>query len=49
MKENGISGLYKGVVPRLTKVCMHVALTFTLYDYSTILIKKIWPSKSDKK
>jgi len=44
VKENGIPGLYKGVVPRLIKIAMHVGLTFTLYDYSTIFIKKFWPS-----
>jgi len=32
-KAEGISGLYKGTVPRLSRVVLDVAITFTLFDY----------------
>jgi solute carrier family 25 citrate transporter 1 len=32
-KNEGIRGLYKGTVPRLSRVVLDVALTFTLFEY----------------
>jgi len=32
-KKEGIRGLYKGSVPRLTRLVMDVGLTFTFYEY----------------
>jgi len=32
-QNEGIKGLYKGVVPRLSRVVLDVALTFTLFEY----------------
>lgn len=31
-KNEGIAGLYKGTVPRLSRVVLDVAITFTLYE-----------------
>lgn len=33
---------YKGTVPRLCRVCLDVALTFTLYDSIMEYANKIW-------
>jgi solute carrier family 25 (mitochondrial citrate transporter), member 1 len=32
-KTEGIRGLYKGTVPRLSRVVLDVAMTFTLFEY----------------
>lgn len=42
-KNEGIRGLYKGTVPRLSRVVLDVALTFTLYEKISALMKKLWP------
>ena len=34
-KKEGLRGLYKGSVPRLTRLVMDVGLTFTFYEYVT--------------
>ena len=44
-KNEGIKGLYKGTVPRLGRVVLDVAITFTLYDYITMAINKVWKDK----
>ena len=33
LKNEGIRGLYKGTVPRLSRVVLDVALTFTMFEY----------------
>jgi len=40
-KNEGIRGLYKGTVPRLGRVVLDVALTFTLYEKISILLNKV--------
>lgn len=42
-KEGGVAALYKGVVPRLARVCCEVAITFTLYDQVAQLLNTISP------
>lgn len=42
-KNEGIRGLYKGAVPRLSRVVLDVALTFTLYEKISALMQKVWP------
>jgi len=42
-KNEGIRGLYKGAVPRLSRVVLDVALTFTLYEKISALLEKVWP------
>lgn len=45
-KSEGIKGLFKGTVPRLSRVVLDVAITFTLYDYITKAILYVWPNKT---
>ena len=45
MKTEGVKGFYKGTVPRLGRVVMDVAITFTLYDYLTKAIMYMWPDR----
>lgn len=45
MKKEGPKGFYKGTVPRLSRVVLDVAITFTLYDYISDTINKYWPDK----
>jgi len=41
-KNEGIRGLYKGTVPRLSRVVLDVALTFTLYEKISGLMSKLF-------
>lgn len=34
---------YKGTVPRLSRVCLDVGITFMIYDSFMDLFKKVWP------
>ena len=43
VKSEGIRGLYKGTIPRLSRVIIDAAVTFTLYEQITKLINKIIP------
>ena len=43
LKSEGIRGLYKGTVPRLSRVIIDAAVTFTLYEQITKLINNIIP------
>lgn len=40
-KTEGVRGLYKGTVARLSRVVLDVALTFTLYEQINNILKKI--------
>jgi solute carrier family 25 citrate transporter 1 len=40
-KNEGVRGLYKGTVPRLGRVVLDVALTFTLYEKISALLNKV--------
>lgn len=42
-KTEGVRGLYKGMVPRLSRVILDVSLTFTLYGQITKIINNIFP------
>ena len=42
-KAEGIKGLYKGTIPRLSRVVADVAITFTLFDYISQVMDKYWP------
>jgi len=41
--EGGIAALYKGVVPRLTRVCAEVAITMTLYGEVLKVLEVVIP------
>ncbi|XP_017846007.1 putative tricarboxylate transport protein, mitochondrial [Drosophila busckii] len=42
MKEEGPLAFYKGTLPRMTRVCLDVGLTFMIYDTIKDLINKRW-------
>jgi len=42
IKNEGIGGLYKGVTPRLTRVCCEVAITMSMYGEVVKLLNKVW-------
>jgi len=42
--KEGLRGFYKGVMPRMNRVCLEVALAFCIYDTVMDVFKKVWPS-----
>lgn len=42
-KNEGPTAFYKGTVPRLSRVCLDVAITFMIYDSFMELFNKVWP------
>lgn len=44
MKNEGPKAFYKGTVPRLSRVCLDVAITFMIYDKFIEAFNKIWPN-----
>jgi solute carrier family 25 citrate transporter 1 len=45
LKNEGMLGLYKGTIPRLTRVVADVAITFTIFDKINLLINYYFPDK----
>ena len=41
--KEGLSGFYKGCMPRMNSVCLEVALAFVIYDSVMDLCKQYWP------
>lgn len=41
-KHEGPRAFYKGTVPRLSRVCLDVAITFMIYDSFMDLFNKVW-------
>ncbi|CAG2165581.1 unnamed protein product [Oppiella nova] len=41
-KNEGFKAFYKGTVPRLSRVCLDVAITFMIYDSFMDLFNKVW-------
>ncbi|GAB6028727.1 hypothetical protein CHUAL_004547 [Chamberlinius hualienensis] len=42
MKNEGPKAFYKGTVPRLSRVCLDVAITFMIYDSFMELFNTVW-------
>jgi len=42
MKNEGIAGFYKGVGPRLTRVCLEVGITMSLYGEIVKFLDTVW-------
>ncbi|KAF2880823.1 hypothetical protein ILUMI_25356 [Ignelater luminosus] len=42
-KNEGPMAFYKGTVPRLSRVCLDVAITFMIYDSFMEIFNKVWP------
>ena len=49
MKHEGFKGLYKGIVPRLTRVTNTVAITFVLLEAVRDKLWKVFPDKEPSK
>jgi len=46
--EEGFLALYKGVGPRLSRVCCEVAITMTLYAEVVKVLNKVWITEEDR-
>jgi solute carrier family 25 citrate transporter 1 len=44
MKHEGPKAFYKGTVPRLSRVCLDVAITFMIYDKFIQIFNQVWPN-----
>lgn len=42
-KLEGPTAFYKGTIPRMSRVCLDVAITFMIYDSFMELFQKVWP------
>ncbi|KAK9753257.1 Mitochondrial carrier protein [Popillia japonica] len=42
-KNEGPFAFYKGTLPRLSRVCLDVAITFMIYDSFMDLFNRLWP------
>ena len=43
-RKDGFKGFYKGVLPRMNRVCLEVGLAFCIFDTVMDVFKKVWPS-----
>ena len=43
MIHEGPKAFYKGTIPRMSRVCLDVAITFMIYDSFMELFNKVWP------
>lgn len=41
--QEGPRAFYKGTVPRLSRVCLDVAITFMIYDSFLRVFDRVWP------
>ena len=41
--HEGPTAFYKGTIPRMSRVCLDVAITFMIYDSFMELFSKVWP------
>ncbi|XP_071502020.1 tricarboxylate transport protein, mitochondrial-like [Diadema antillarum] len=44
-KYEGAKAFYKGTLPRLSRVCLDVALVFVIYDEVVKILNKAWPTE----
>jgi len=42
--NEGVKAFYKGTIPRLSRVCLDVALVFMIYDVTVQFLNKIYPT-----
>ena len=45
-RAEGLTGFYKGCIPRLNRVCIEVALAFCIFDSVLSTFGRVWPSSS---
>ena len=43
MVNEGPKAFYKGTIPRMSRVCLDVAITFMIYDTFMEYFNKVWP------
>jgi len=43
LKHEGPRAFYKGTLPRMSRVCLDVAITFMIYDSFMEFFSKVWP------
>ena len=43
MLNEGPRAFYKGTIPRMSRVCLDVAITFMIYDSFMEFFNKAWP------
>lgn len=48
IKNEGMNGLYKGIVPRITRVTNTVAITFVLLEAVRDKLWKMFPDKEEE-
>lgn len=48
IREEGVMALYKGVGPRLSRVCCEVAITMTLYGEVVKLLDSLWSTEEKR-
>ena len=46
-KEEGVKGLYRGLVPRLNRVVLETSLSFTFFELLSRNLNNIFPKDSD--
>lgn len=44
LKHEGPKAFYKGTIPRLSRVCLDVGITFMIYDSFMEFFNKVWPT-----
>ena len=49
MKNEGVRGLYKGIIPRVTRVTNTVAITFVLLEAVRDKLWTMFPDKEEDK
>jgi len=42
MRHEGIGGFYKGIAPRLTRVCCEVGITMSMYSEVVKFLNYVW-------
>ncbi len=42
MREEGLRAFYKGMAPRLTRVCLEVGITMSLYGEVVRMLDSVW-------
>ena len=43
MRNEGAKAFYKGTLPRMSRVCLDVGITFMIYDSFMEVFNKLWP------
>lgn len=47
-QKEGVRAFYKGTIPRLSRVCLDVAIVFMIYDVTVQFLNVVWPEKQQE-